>query len=182
MVLKPTDEPTATKLLTYLTGWDEDLCYSVVQVHGTSPASLLSLARTVHLCFENPSEKQILQFVGNSTKGHVFELTEAIVQKDISTALRLSARDDVPAGQLIGALDRKLTTVLSFMAELKKGRTPREAITSMRMPGFLAHGLFEASKKWSARDLLAVWLVLADRATEAEKPGGIDLLITELLS
>jgi len=84
-------------------------------------------------------------------------------------------------GQLVGALDRKFTSLIAFIAELRRGRTPKEAALMLRLPGFIVHGLYEASKRWNTAELLMMFPVLAEYYARGSKAGSTELLIHELI-
>lgn len=179
VVLKPVDEAGACELVKSMTGWEDEIVQEIVYAVGTIPADLISLLKLLKLAgAEEPD--QIRKYLSGRQEGTVFDLTEAIVMRDPVKALAL-ASDDINTNQLVGALDRKFTSLLQFIAEMKKGgRSPKEAALALRLPGFIVHGLYEASKRWSPNDIIQVFSVLADVSKESNRPGVNDLLVQRL--
>ncbi len=89
----------------------------------------------------------------------------------------LLAAGEPPLGQVIGALDRKLTSLLQFMAELKRGKSPKEAAMHLRLPGFIVHGLYEASKRGTTAEIIHIYPSIAEIASHSDKTGALELLI-----
>jgi hypothetical protein len=179
VVLTQTDVETAIRLTHHLTGWtDEEMVREVVEAVGTSPAAIISFLKVLRLATTDPTPKDVRRFLSVHVTGGVFELVDAVVMKDAPRALRLA--DSVPSGQFIGALDRKLTSLLQFSAELKRGRTPKEAAMMLRLPGFIVHGLYEASKRWTGAEIISVYPTLAEHSISGDKPGANDVLVRKL--
>ncbi len=152
-----------------------------MDVIGNGPAGILNFLRMLRLAYG--PEATILdarQLLVAQPTGTTFDLVEAILVKDTDRALVLTTSPDVSTGKLVGALDRKLSSLVTFMAELKKGRSPKEALLHMRLPGFLAHGLFEASKRWTVGEIVAAWSLMAEAGSNADRPGVNDILVTRL--
>ncbi len=80
----------------------------------------------------------------------------------------------------MGALDRKFTSLLQFIDEMSRGKSPKDAAMALRLPGFIVHGLYEASKRWDPNAIIEVWPVLAEAAVNSGRPGTNDLLIQRL--
>lgn len=180
VVLKNVDVETASNLLAHYTDWDEDLRLEVVESIGTSLSELLSFLRVLRIYSDEPKPEDVRSFLTGYVRGTVFDLTDAISMKDAPRALAL-AQDDIPLGPLIGSLDRKLTSLLQFMAEMRQGRTPKEAALALRLPGFIVHGLFEASKRWSPGEILSVYPTLAAYSARGHRPGAVELLVADVI-
>lgn len=180
VVLKNVDVETAGNLLAHYTDWDEDLRLEVIESVGTSLAELLSFLRVLRVYSSEPGPEDVRTFLTGFVRGTVFDLTDAISMKDAARALAL-AQDDIAIGPLIGSLDRKLTSLLQFMAEMRQGRTPKEAALALRLPGFIVHGLFEASKRWSPGEILSVYPTLAAYSARGNRPGAVELLVADVI-
>lgn len=181
VVLKNTDEETARDLLRYLTGWDdEELVSDFILSTGTSPAAILAQLRTLRIAYDDPTPTQIREYLTDAATGGVFELVDAIIDRDIPRALSLPL-DDIPPGQFLGALDRKFTSLVQFSAELRRGRSPKEAAHNLRLPGFIVHGLYEATKRWDPREILMLWQHVAAHTRIMHQPGATELLVTQLI-
>jgi DNA polymerase III delta subunit len=180
VVLKQVDVSTAMAFLENMTGWEEELRLEVIESVGTSVGELLAFIRLIRLAYQDPTEEEIREFLTGYIRGTVFDLTDAIAMKDLEQALAL-ARDDLPLGQLIGSIDRKLTTLVQFMAEMRRGRSPKEAALMLRMPGFIVHGLYEASKRWNTSEILMMFPTLAEYSATGDRPGAAELMIHDLV-
>lgn len=180
VVLKSTSHDDACKMLAYISGWtDEQIINDVVGQVGTSASDLIQFLKVLYLSGYDTTPANIKSFLkASNTNGSVFDVVDAIIMRDLPRAL---SYPNVPAGQLIGALDRKLTSLVSFMAELRKGRSPKEAMIVLRLPGFIVHGLFEASKRWHTAEILATFPLLAQHTAVANNPGANDVLIRKLI-
>lgn len=181
VVLRNTDEQTARELLRYLTGWeDEELISDFILSSGTSPAAILSELRTIRIAYDSPTSDQIRQYLSDRASGGVFELVDAVIDRDLARALSLPL-DDIPPGQFLGALDRKFTSLVQFSAELRRGRSPKEAALNLRLPGFIVHGLYEAQKRWDPREILSLWPSIAAHTRVMHQPGATEMFITQLI-
>jgi hypothetical protein len=181
VVLKPVDIATASHLLQTLTGWeDEEILLEVVESVGTCPSDLIQFLKVFRLSGYEPTSENIRRFLTASPSGGVFAAVEAIIMRDLPRALSLA--EEIPTGQLVGALERKFTSLLQFMAELRQGKTPKEAMLSLHLPGFIVSGLFDASKRWQTAEILQLFPTLAHASASGGQPAANDLLITRILS
>jgi hypothetical protein len=180
VVLTQPDVETAVRLLNNITTWDQELIFEVVESVGPSPAELLSFLRVVKLAGE-PTPERVRGYLQGSMRGGVFELVDAIVMRDADTAFRLAANDP-PLNMVLGQLDRKITSLLQYLGERRRGRSPKEAAQMLRMPGFVVHGLYEAEKRWRPAELLELFSTLAEYASLRDRPGALDLLINDLVA
>jgi hypothetical protein len=179
VVLRNVDEQSACELIMAMTGWDDEIAREIVYAVGTVPADLISLLKVLKLA-DATTPEEIRKYLSGRQEATVFDLTDAIAMRDAKKALALSS-DEIATNQLVGALDRKFTSLLQFMAEMRKGgRSPKEAALALRLPGFIVHGLFEASKRWSPNDIINIFPILADASKDAGRPGVNDLLIRRL--
>lgn len=181
VALKSVDEQTAVELLRSLTGWaDEEMISKVVRSVGTSPSDLISFLKMMRHAGVYGDDEGMEQYLTTRPQGGVFELVDSVVMKDLPKALRLCS-DDVPAGQLAGALDRKFTSLLQFMGEMKKGRSPKEASIILRLPGFLVHGLYEASKRWTGPEIVSLYPAMAHHTLHSNRPGSNEVLVRGII-
>lgn len=181
VVLRNTDEETARDLVKHLTNWEDDeLISDFLGSTGNSPAAILSLLRTMRIAYDSLDAADVRDYLTDTRSGGVFELVDAVIDRDLPRALALPL-DEIPPGQFLGALDRKFTSLVQFAAELRKGRSPKEAALSLHLPGFIVHGLYEATKRWDPREILALWSTLAAHARVMHRPGATDLLVTQLI-
>lgn len=181
VVLRHTDTENAVNLIKHWTKWDdEELILEVVDSVGTSVADLFAFLRLVRVVNKDPTPQQIRDYLTTYVRAGVFEIVDSIIMRDLETSLHL-AQSDIPLGQVVGAFDRKLTSLIQFMAEMKRGRTPKEAAVMLRMPGFVVHGLYEASKRWRTADLLQLYPKLSEYSLYGDRPGALDMFIHEVI-
>lgn len=181
VVLKPVDRGEAVEFLQRLTLWEEDFSLEVVDSIGTSLGDLLAFLRLAKLLSPELEEATVSKLLAGHVRGTVFELVDAIIMKKLELAYSISA-DELPMGQVVGALDRKLTSLVQFVAEMKRGRSPKEAALALRLPGFIVHGLYEASKRWTGHEILDSFEVLARYSVEGDKVGSLELMVRELIA
>jgi DNA polymerase-3 subunit delta len=166
---------------------DEEACASLFEVVGNRPRELYSEIEKLHLRYgKKVGPEQVKEAVAHSRVYTIFELMDAVSEKNCASSLRILKRyleeedpRDGPLG-LLSMLNRQVRLLWQAKAvSLKRGRAA-EVQEKAGVPPFVANRLLEQAPRWTQKELKEA-LERLRRSDDRLKSGSSPRVILETL-